>query len=204
MQAGVLMHMWDNTEDFHQRWRGCPDHEPAFGSAADLAGNDCLLVGNRFSASIIWREHAPTFGGNSGGGIIFRPPFVRILCSYGADGGTRGAGGDGCKDQLQWCDDEEQQRDGWCSGQPFRPEALEVMLHGWVARGSPTYNEVIVDAAYHDQMLPHSIEAVLYDESVHKQVIETYHLSEDDVPLVFFDPADEWHPFKRTRNHLLG
>lgn len=194
--------MWDHTEDEQQRWHGCPNHKPGRGSEAKTAGNDCLFMGNRFSASLIWRAHHPVFGG--GGGFIFRPPFIRIACSYGADAGTRGGDSDGCG--HDWCDPPAGS-DGWCSGRPYRPERLVDMLRGWTSNGR-TYNELIVDVGFHDVHLPHSVEAILYDNWVHKNFIEHFRsrghdLTEADVPLVSFDPADEHAPFKAIPNDLL-
>ena len=82
------------------------------------------------------------------------------------------------------------------------------MLRGWTANGK-TYNELIVDVSFHDVHLPFSIEAILYDSWVHKQFIEHFRgrgidLTEADVPLVSFEPADENEPFKAVRNDLLA
>ena len=118
--------------------------------------------------------------------------------------GTRGGDSDGCG--HDWCLEAEGS-DGWCSGRPYRPDDLVHMLRGWNDNGK-TYNELIVDVAFHDKFLPHSIEAVLYDSWVHKQFIEHYQrhgidLTEADVPLVSFDPTDEDEPFKAIRNDML-
>ena len=179
------------------------------GSTDDMAGNDCLLMGNRFSASLIWRYRSPLFSG--GKGLIFRPEYARVKCSYGADGGTRGGESDGCgarDGHENWCSTPDSRRDaGWCSGRPFRPEHLENMLRGW-SESVTTYNEVILDAAVHEQGLPYSVEAILDDAWVHKRFIEHfrglgYSLSEADVPLVSFDPGDGRTPFRARRNWLL-
>ena len=189
--------------DEHQKWHGCPDHQPGVGSDISLAGNDCLFMGNRFSASLIWRNHHPLFGG--GGGLIFRPEYARVKCAYGADAGTRGGTDDGCggRDGHEpWCQTPEAS-DGWCSGRPYRPTDLEKMLLGWAENGH-TYNEIILDVAVHDQGLPYSVEAILYDSLVHKDFIHHfrsrgYDITDADVPLVSFDPLDENEPFKAIR-----
>ena len=78
------------------------------------------------------------------------------------------------------------------------------MLHQWVERQSQ-YNELIVDMVHHDAALPHSIEAILYDEWVHKQFLDHYRgrVTEADVPLVSFDPRNENRPFRVIQNRLL-
>jgi len=80
------------------------------------------------------------------------------------------------------------------------------MLEGWAKQD--TYNELIVDVANHDEHLPFSVAAILYDAWVHKQFLLFYrrrgiHLTEADVPLVRFDPSDEMEPFQPMRNELL-
>ena len=204
-EAGVLIHMWDRTEDAHQPWRGCPHRKPPPGSSPDLAGSDCMEVGDRFSSSIVWKGRHRLFG--AGGGIIFHPDYTRILCSFGADGGTR-SGSDKC-DGSAWCDVKSPSSgDGWCSGRAFRPEDLEHMLRGWDAKGEgSSYNEVLVDMAHHDLHLPHSVEAIIYDQQVHKHFIEHYsskgyHITDRDVPLVDFDPNSD-RGFKPKFNQLL-
>ena len=76
-------------------------------------------------------------------------------------------------------------------------------LLGWAENGH-TYNEIILDVAVHDQGLPYSVEAILYDSLVHKDFIHHfrsrgYDITDADVPLVSFDPLDENEPFKAIR-----
>ena len=103
-----------------------------------------LSFGDRFSASIILADKAPLFGG--GGGIIFRPEFNRLLCAYGADGGTRSGQkeyDDGCDPgcSCPFCDEKRGEYDGWCDGAPHHPTNLDSMLRWWLVSGSG-YNEV--------------------------------------------------------------
>ena len=149
-------------------------------------GGDCLNFGDRFSSSIIMKEKSILFGG--AGGMIFKPEYTRILCSYPGDGGTRHGGDDGCgidpNDMGTYCDPRDGERNGWCNGLPHRPEDLDVMLRGWIVNGD--YNEVVVDAAYHDEHLPASVEAILDDEDAHMRFVKYYGVSEKDHPLVHF------------------
>jgi len=191
-KAGVLIHIWDHTEDERHKWQGCPAHQPGTDSTREEAGNDCLMLGNRFSSSMVWQGHAPLFGG--GGGIIFRPDFTRVLCGYGADAGSRGSN-DGCKGHV-WCPNPETSG-AWCDGLPFQPKDLGYLLESWSSHGT-TYNEIIVDAAYHNRWLPYSVEAVLNDRELHRQFLQHFHgkVTEADVPLVSFNPNDASMPFK--------
>ena len=46
---------------------------------------------------------------------------------------------------------------------------------------------MIVDVAYMDANLPHSVAAILDDRDVHRQFVETYSVDPDDYPLVTFE-----------------
>ena len=205
-KAGVLVHMFDHTEDSLQKWRGCPNHQTVVEGhkPGDVGNGDCLATGNRFSSSLIWKGHSPVFGG--GGGIIFRPEHVRVICGYGGDGGSRHGEDDGCG--TNWCPPSEvDDPHGWCDGRPYRPTNLVDMLQAWSAR-STTYNELIVDVATYEASLPYSIEAVIFDSTVHRQIILYYQaqgisISEVDLPLVFFDTNNEETPFSTIPNELL-
>ena len=184
-EAGILIHMFDQTESKVHRWRGCPNHK----GDSSVEGNDCQLFGDRFSASMVVKDKAVLFGG--GGGIIFRPGFNKIRCSYGGDGGTRN--GDGCADGS-FCPSSRSALDGWCDGAPHRPRDLQNMLRWW-GQHATTYNEVIVDASYMDAHLPQSIEAIISDAAVHKQFVDFYGVSPRDYPLVGFRPENVLEPF---------
>lgn len=135
-KAGILVHMWDGTESSSQKWRGCPDPDQA---DAHVDGSDCLQFGDRLSSSMIFKGRSSLFGAN--GGIVFRPEYTRILCSFAADGGTRHGGilGDkGCP--LPMCDAQDSEADGWCSGHAIPPENLDHML-SWYSTNGNGYNE---------------------------------------------------------------
>ena len=142
-EAGVLIHVWDSTESFAQRWRGCP---PGEGGPDD--GQDCVNFGDRLSASMIFKGHAALFGG--GGGVIFRPEYTKILCSYGGDGGSRHGGTNhGCGAPEFMCKSERGLTDGWCDGAPHKPEDLANMLSWWLA-SNRGYNEGTSTKAWND------------------------------------------------------
>jgi len=185
------VHIFDKTESRAEPWRGCPFHG---GSNED--GNECLLFGNRLSSSLIWTGHSQTYGGYRKGGVIFTPSpeFTRVLCIYGSDGGTRHGGEfDGCGNTF--CDSDA---DGWCDGKPHRPDKLGQVLE-WFATAHRDFNEVVVDAAFHSQNLPWSVEAILDDEDAHRKFLEAYQdegVTSSSHPLLHFDPDDHVQPFR--------
>lgn len=127
LEAGVLVHMFDQTESKAEPWRGCPDH---VGTDAD--GGECTLFGNRLSTSMIWSGHSGVYGGYRPGGIVLSPypEWTRVLCIYGSDGGTRHGGDfDGCG--TEFCNKDDA-RDGWCDGLPHKPDKLAQVLQ-WFA-----------------------------------------------------------------------
>ena len=187
VEAGITLHMWDGTESEAGKWHGCPHHK----GSIFKEGHGCIAFGDRFSASIVSRRKSPIFGG--GGGVIFRPEFNRLLCAYGGDGGTKAGGSNGCGHAF--CDPAVGAHDGWCNGAPHRPQDLKNMLQWWVKHGS-SYNEVIVDVAYYEERLPHSVAAILYDGPTHRQFLRTYGVSAHDYPLVGFSPGSAY-PFYR-------
>ena len=135
------------------------------------------------------------------------PP--EILCARAADGGTRdgcqrehGCQNNGCgpsRDAVfwrdSWCNVELIEAvDGWCSGKPYLPEDLGAMLRGWSTYGT-VYNEVVVDTAWVDARLPHSVEAFLWDRAAHEQFLALYGVSAVDYPLVGVRYDDPNEPF---------
>ena len=125
-------------------------------------------------------------------GMLGPRSYNKVLCAYGADAGTdyssandegrcypAGENGcvPGCGQMIGSC------RCGfeWCEGKP-RPwspndfgallEAQEVSGGRYAGLGSFTgYNEVIVDAAFKDEHLPHSIEAFFYVDGCKGQAV---------------------------------
>ena len=97
--------------------------------------------------------------------------------------------------RTDWCNAKAAEGvDGWCSGKPYRPEDLGVMLAGWSKHGTG-YNEIIVDTAWVDSHLPESVEAVLWDRATHTQFLQLYGVSATDYPLVGIRYDNRNEPF---------
>lgn len=124
-------------------------------------------------------------------GFIFRPSENRIFCSYAGDGGSMNKVCDppgqseqclpGCWDAgPEWCGVSQVD----CNG-PFPAEQLDEMMR---RHSSPTarlrYNEVIVDADWFIQQLPHSVEAFVGDRTAHAAFLSAFDLKPADCPLV--------------------
>ena len=193
--------MWDGTESRSQKWRGC-----ARGTGnLERDGNDCMTFGDRLSSSLVNQAQSFLFG--AGGGVIFRPQYTKILCSYAGDGGSRHGGNDGncgergcdrgCGNPANMCTRERGQVDGWCDGAAHRPEDLDNMMRWWQINGKG-YNEVIVDSAFHAAHLPDSVEAILYDGMAHIAFLDTFKVSSERYPLVVFDRGNMREPFRRV------
>ena len=175
-EAGVLLHMFDGQEGtikLNSGWVDpavwMPCSEPKW----------CGKFADRFAASLVYKGMDAIFTGGPGaafsGGIIFRPSFVKILCSFPADGGTMSITCEppGVRDDcVPGCRNAVRSR-GWCGGVsgdlscPYAPEDLGNMLRAWentqYGRSEP-FNEVIIDAAHYVSHLPQSVEAFVDNE----------------------------------------
>ena len=187
----MLIHVFDGQEDFRKRWLPCPMHDQTAW---------CNKWGDRFASSMVAKGNAVLWEADNDAvaGLIFRPEWNRVLCSYAADGGTMShtcspsgvseSCVPGCwSGRAAWCDVTDA-RVGFqkCSG-PFPPERLGVMLqmHSQPFAGAG-HNEVIVDAAWYVAHLPQSLEAIIGDQKAHAAFLAEYGLSAEDVPLVRF------------------
>lgn len=109
-------------------------------------------------------------------GVVYRPGYVKIMCSYGGDGGSRGTS-DGCG--TSFCPDGGGKYvtiDAWCDGKPHA--SLGAMLRGHAVRGG--YNELIIETADLERQLPEAIEAIFYVRGTHqetfaKSVFDNFH-----------------------------
>ena len=115
----------------------------------------------------------------------------------------------------KWCDVDDVDKWGpgaaFCDGQPWHPRDLGLMLprfdaislHDVEIRLAPWgYNEVVIDGVHADANLPHVIEAMfsvagrdVNDGEIVRGIYENFlkaypELTEADVPLLRFDPAD--------------
>lgn len=206
------MHGIDHTEDEDKPWRACPPY----------SGN-CGFLSDRMSTSIVSRMKTVSFA--MGVGVVLNPLHTNILCGYGGDGGTRGVtcNPPGITEQCipgclhspwrgEWCDpskdlDEKDYTNplkdvgatAWCDGKPWRPSDFGDLL----ARDhfSDHYNEVVVDAHYWNEQLPHSIWAMISTpndipyRNHYFRFLDEYKLTPADVPLLNFDPSHPEHPF---------
>lgn len=190
-----MIHYWDGAESRLQKWRGCPNHNGTWNEEGDA----CMRLGNRFAASIVSASKSPTCSGrewcDASGGVVFRPEFNRLLCSYGADMATVRFM-DGCP--RPFCPRSMGMINGICWNQPHAPKDLDNMLRWWYNYGTD-YNEVEVDMAYYDAGLPHSVAAIINDRAVHAQFLRTYNVDASDYPLVGFAHGNINAPFYRMQ-----
>lgn len=198
---GVIIHSIDQMEDPERPWAVC--------SATNMM---CGFLSDRISASVVYKGKTSAYSG--GGGVIVRPQFARVLCGYGGDGGTRGktckppgvssSCMPGCVTGKSdtWCDPavKDSPQDGWCDGHPWRPSDMGKLLAR--DRYSANYNEVILDGAYWNAMLPNTIEAMIASPGdpqageQHAKFLSTYGLTAEQVPLVVYSPGDLEMPFR--------
>ena len=194
-EAGVLLHQFDGQEDEHRPWLPC-------------TASWCLSFADRFASSIISRQVSTLFNPEHGG-LIFRPQYANVLCSWNADGGTMSmtcASADrqagvclpGCwMGAPNWCTEEK----WWeCC---FPPQALGEMLRTQGQNERTGYNEVIVDTAAYVQQLPLSLEAFFtlsrgdaHVRTAHSRFLTQTGLSAAECPLVLLQLSDHLQPFK--------
>jgi len=75
-QAGVVVHCFDDTENFWDPWKPCEnDH--------------CPQRGPWWSTSVINKKQRNTFGNS---GLILSPSYTKVLCAATSDVGTESAG----------------------------------------------------------------------------------------------------------------
>ena len=142
VQAGILVHQFDDTEGGEAPWLPCPPTRW------------CADIGDRVSASLISAK-LPYLFKEGGAGMILTPSKAEVRCSYFADGGTmsKRCGPDAPEGCVPGCCDNEG-KPNWCedvsaSSQAiyqcaFRPEDFGAMLmHHEMRPGM--YNEVVVD-----------------------------------------------------------
>ena len=49
---------------------------------------------------------------------------------------------------------------------------------------------MLVDAEYHQQNLPHSVEAFLFDAEAHRAFLDFYGVTAENYPLVYYQPHE--------------
>ena len=146
-EIGIILHSIDGFEDGEKPWAACIKY--------DGFGGQCDVLGDRISASILFKGKSVSFASGNGatyhqgGSYVVNPSEARVLCAYGGDGATRGkncnpagvsthcipacipqyAAGNSVHDYDSWCTAAgRSESDYWCGGHPWRPEDIGDML----------------------------------------------------------------------------
>ena len=138
--AGVLLHIFDNTEEPGRPWRPCTP--PSW----------CAIYGDRMSTTLVNKQLVHLYGdGNFVSGVILEPRRAQseLLCGYGSDGGSMNKLCNppgvtencipGCQtgSQPSWCTNTSVYDCAWS------PPDLAYMLT--LQTGAPyTYNELVI------------------------------------------------------------
>lgn len=221
MTSGVVLHHFDETEDFESQrmWLPCAETSAS-----------CNIVRDRISTSMVYSGLPRTLPGlrdwpagsmrlfaKSKGGIIVAPSVVKqsLLCGYAMDAGSRerqcepvGVSAScvpGCiaTEHPSWCDPSAS--DQWCGGAAWRPQDLSSML---AQQKSYNYNELVLDAAAWVEAMPRTVTAFFapkttacvtaqrncLDEARRARNAFTahYNLEESAVPLVWLHIDDDY------------
>ena len=168
-QAGLMVHAFDDTEDWDAQWKPC--HEDQW----------CEQFNKHWSASIINSRQPNTW---TTSGILLHPDKAmnQILCSGAVDIATYNTG---CRRPNT-------------NDKVYKPNELKDMLNESMnncGARCEDYNEVVINSTYYVQNLPQSILAIIYfdDAAAKEQVraIQTYvalldkfHLTECELPLL--------------------
>ena len=148
-EAGVLVHMFDNTEN----WSAGRGFEPC----TDLTSCKNGQLEDHWSCSVINKAHPTLFtggaaAGRSNGGIILNPRVTELLCAYGADVGSHEKPLGGCQDRGASC----LRSYSWdCAWPPTK-------LKGMMKAQTGAYNEVIVASQFLWEHMPDAIDAFMY------------------------------------------
>jgi hypothetical protein len=159
-EAGVLVHMFDNLED----WSAGRGFAPC-----DSGWCKGLEVADHWACSLINSKLTGLFSSNAG---IVLASHTRIECSYAHDAGSMSWPMGGCSGgHFANC------AQGGAYGGCFWPASH---LGSMMEQSGHTYNEVIVSSAYIAAQLPGIIEAVFYindraaAQKAHQQLREKY------------------------------
>jgi len=213
-EAGVVMHQFDHFEDKHERWV-CP-------SNGEFAGRVSTFIAFRRMKARADRVAVPLIG--MGGGVIIDPS-IPIKCAYGDDGSTYKAPGGCYQSQCSRDHPWTNRWDGappcgfgnkgqvWAA---WQPQDLDIMLSLYVEHSQryrkpqfySGYNEIIYGCNAWNSHLPTTIEAFFViaggwesqnrngpTANLHRAFLQRYRLSEDNVPLLTFDPENWNRPF---------
>ena len=166
--AGLIVHCFDQTEDWQMSWKPCTN--------ASLKEQQCART-PWWSTSIINAKQHRTFGNS---GVLLAPSRVKILCSNPMDFGSSHRG---CNATYE--------------GRPAHPpNKLKEMLETSMGAGGNDYNEVLVDVDHFVEHLPESVAGFVYGlrgadtydivQAVRSYVsfLDYFKLNESQVPLL--------------------
>ena len=162
-EAGVLIHMFDQAEDWHggQPW--------------DMCNTDCGKSVDHFSCSIISARKPAVYGGDgaSAGGLLLAAD-TEILCAWDHDIGSGNQANGGCP--KSWSSDQ-----------------LLDVLKACDSDECYWYNEVVVGHLYWERSLPDAIDAFVFTEGdgakardAHSKFLSFFSLCSSDVPLLHY------------------
>ena len=188
-QAGLMVHAFDDTEDWHEQWKPC--HEDSW----------CKQFNRHWSASIINAKQPNTW---TTSGILLHPDKSRnqVLCAGAVDIATYHSG---CRKPNT-------------NDKIYKPNELKDMLNesmNHCGDRCDDYNEVVINSTYFVQNLPESILAIIYfDDAAGKEqvrAIETYvalldkfKLTECELPLLkIVRGTDYTDAEERARRHSV-
>jgi len=215
--AGVVMHQFDNFEANGRPWAPCDGSWQYKCKGGSFAGRMSTMIVFKSMHERRDRVAVPLIGW--GGGIVVAPD-IKVKCAYGDDGSTYRANG-GCYDN--WCDPGNPWRGGNPCGfggantidHAWHSYHLSSMLELYNKHSqhyrSPQfysgYNELVYDAHDWNSHLPHTVEAFfgLFTQNgynpngatarQHRAFLQQYGVSDQDIPLLDFDPRNWNAPF---------
>jgi len=215
--ACVVMHQFDNFEANGRPWAPCDNSGQYRCKANDFNGRISTMIIFKSMHERRDRVAIPLIGW--GGGIVVNPN-IKLKCAYGDDGSTFRAPG-GCYNS--WCDPDNPFHGGSPCGfgganavdHAWHSYHLSSMLKLYNKHSqhykSPQfysgYNELVYDASEWNQHLPGTVEAFfgLFTQngynpngqtaSQHRAFLRMYGISDQDVPLLDFDPRNWNAPF---------
>ena len=188
--AGILIHCFDGYENQFRMWESSGDQS-----------NSIIYHEQGFPGA----DRIPLYKYDSGG-IIWKPGVTLLNCGKGGDSGGH------CGNQ--WCPSVSDVGNvgaysypGDGCGASWRVRDFGVYLQRqsqWQEyRKRLEYNEIIVDGDYATAHLPHTIDAMFTCRGgctvdvagTHRRFLSVHGLTNNDVPLVEFDPMNWMRPF---------
>lgn len=136
-QLGVLLRVYDYTEDPRHGWLPCPLNRTCHSATKrDRWTGSFLYKGMPFKNK---ENNIPIFADGIRGGILYNRSFVHIRCMYGEDGNTRYKH-NGCEPQCP----HSQSID--CRNRSFNETSFRRALSMTSNRTRRQYNEVVMDS----------------------------------------------------------